>query len=101
MLPRACARARIGALERLPTAGGRSAFRPARFVRASRTSLPRLLGDRTMMMQIDRGLSDEQKMMRETCRAFVNDFVTPFLRQHWQQEWNMKPDERLPPAILE
>ena len=54
-----------------------------------------------MIMQIDRGLSDEQKMMRETCRAFVNDFVTPFLRQNWQQEWNMKPEERLPRGILE
>ncbi|MGZ8229108.1 MAG: acyl-CoA dehydrogenase family protein [Burkholderiales bacterium] len=54
-----------------------------------------------MLMQIDRGLSDEQKMMRATCRAFVDDFVTPFLRQNWQQEWNMKPEERLPRSILE
>ena len=34
-----------------------------------------------MMQMIDRGLSEEQKMMRETCRAFVDDFVTPFIRQ--------------------
>jgi acyl-CoA dehydrogenase len=54
-----------------------------------------------MIHSIDRGLSDEQKMMRETCRAFVNDFVTPFIRQHWQREWVMTPEDRLPKAILE
>src|SRR5688572_28498082 len=40
-------------------------------------------------------------MMRETCRAFVNDFVTPFIRQNWQREWVMKPEDRLPASILE
>src|SRR5688572_30450743 len=54
-----------------------------------------------MMQSIDRGLSDEQKMMRETCRAFVDDFVTPFIRQNWQREWVMMPEDRLPKAILE
>ena len=49
----------------------------------------------------DRGLSEEQKMMRETCRAFVNDFVAPFIRQSWQREWMMTPEERLPSSILE
>ena len=27
--------------------------------------------------------------------------VTPFIRQHWQREWLMDPDARLPPAILQ
>jgi hypothetical protein len=30
------------------------------------------------MDMIERGLSQEQKMMRASCRAFVDDFVTPF-----------------------
>src|SRR5437764_9716527 len=49
----------------------------------------------------ERGLSAEQRMMRESCRAFVDDFVTPFIRQHWQREWLMDPHERLPRSILE
>ena len=53
------------------------------------------------LVYIDRGLSDEQKMMRETCRAFVDDFVTPFIRQNWQREWIMTPEDRLPKSILE
>ena len=50
---------------------------------------------------IDRGLSEEQKLMRETCRGFVNDLVIPFMRRNWQREWLMEPDARLPREILE
>jgi alkylation response protein AidB-like acyl-CoA dehydrogenase len=53
------------------------------------------------MEMIERGLSEEQKMMRETCRAYVDDFVTPFIRKNWQREWLMDPDARLPREILE
>src|SRR5258705_7414787 len=53
------------------------------------------------MDTVDRSLSEEQRMMRASCRAFVNDFVTPFIRQNWQREWLMDPDARLPRAILE
>jgi len=49
----------------------------------------------------DRGLSEEQRLMREGCRAFVNDFVTPFIRTQWQREWDMDPTDRLPRGILE
>ena len=49
----------------------------------------------------DRSLTQEQRMMRESCRAFVDDVVTPFIRANWQREWTMEPGERLPPAILE
>jgi acyl-CoA dehydrogenase len=47
-----------------------------------------------------RGLSEEQRLMRESCRAFVDDFVTPFIRRNWQREWLMDPDARLPAEIL-
>ena len=47
------------------------------------------------------GLSEEQVMMRQSCRDFVDDVVIPFIRGNWQREWDMKPEERLPPAILE
>jgi len=40
-------------------------------------------------------------MMREACRAFVDDHVTPFIRQNWQREWVMTPEDRLPRKILE
>ena len=53
-----------------------------------------------MQMQ-DSGLSEEQSLMRDSCRAFVDDFVTPFIRQNWQREWAMEPNDRLPPAILQ
>src|SRR5438105_13150728 len=53
------------------------------------------------MDTIDRSLSEEQRLMRSSCRAFVNDFVTPFIRQNWQREWLMDPDARLPREILE
>lgn len=46
-------------------------------------------------------LSEEQRLMRASCRAFVDDVVIPFVRREWQREWDMRPDTRLPPAILE
>jgi alkylation response protein AidB-like acyl-CoA dehydrogenase len=52
------------------------------------------------MELIDRRLSEEQRLMRESCRAFVDDFVCPFIRREWQREWRMDPDDRLPGNIL-
>ena len=49
----------------------------------------------------NRGLTEEQRMMRESCRAFVDDVIIPFVRENWQREWQMEPDGRLPAAILE
>lgn len=46
-------------------------------------------------------LSPEQRMMRDSCRAFVDDIVTPFIRSNWQREWDMTPGDRLPASILE
>src|SRR5438552_14425788 len=47
------------------------------------------------------GLSEEQRLMRQSCRDFVDDVVSPFIRANWQREWDMNPDARLPPEILE
>jgi acyl-CoA dehydrogenase len=51
-------------------------------------------------MDIDRELSQEQRLMRASCRAFVDGVVTPFIRHNWQREWDMNPDARLPGEIL-
>src|SRR6188474_1931372 len=47
------------------------------------------------------GLSEEQTLMRQSCRQFVDDVVIPFIRGNWQREWDMRPEMRLPPEILE
>jgi len=49
---------------------------------------------------LEHGLSEEQRLMRQSCRAFVDDVVIPFIRHNWQREWIMTPEERLPPEIL-
>ena len=46
-------------------------------------------------------LSEEQRLMRQSCRDFVDDTVIPFIRRNWQREWIMTPEDRLPPEILE
>ncbi len=46
------------------------------------------------------GLSEEQRMMRQSCRDFVDDVIIPFIRQNWQREWVMTPEDRLPKEIL-
>jgi alkylation response protein AidB-like acyl-CoA dehydrogenase len=51
--------------------------------------------------QPDRKISPVVRMMRDSCRAFVDDIVTPFIRTNWQREWDMTPGDRLPPSILE
>jgi alkylation response protein AidB-like acyl-CoA dehydrogenase len=45
-------------------------------------------------------VSEEQRLMRDSCRAFVDDAVIPFIRANWQREWSMIPEERLPREIL-
>src|SRR6201987_5585147 len=47
------------------------------------------------------GLSEEQRLMRQSCRDFVDEVVTPFIRSNWQREWDMNPQGRLPPEILQ
>jgi len=50
---------------------------------------------------VERGLSEETRMMRDVARRFANEHVIPFTRKNWQREWNMTPEERLPPEILQ
>jgi hypothetical protein len=42
-------------------------------------------------------LSEEQRLMRQSCRDFVDEIVIPFIRGNWQREWQMTPENRLPP----
>ncbi len=49
----------------------------------------------------DDALTEEQRLIRASCRAFVDEAVTPFVRANWRREWDMSPEGRLPPAILE
>lgn len=46
-------------------------------------------------------LSEEQRLMRQSCRDFVDDVIIPFIRGNWQREWSMTPEDRLPKEILE
>jgi hypothetical protein len=46
-------------------------------------------------------LTEEQRLMRQTCRDFVDEVVLPFIRADWQREWRMEPEARLPKEILE
>src|SRR5918999_755849 len=50
---------------------------------------------------LTQSLSDEQMMMRQSCRDFVDKVVIPFVRKNWQREWDMRPEARLPKDILE
>src|ERR1700690_3750730 len=52
-------------------------------------------------MPRDRGLSEEQRMMRQSCRDFVDEVVLPFIKQNWKQEWSMGREDRVPLRILE
>jgi alkylation response protein AidB-like acyl-CoA dehydrogenase len=46
-------------------------------------------------------LSEEQRLMRQSCRDFVDKTIIPFIRGNWQREWVMTPQDRLPPEILQ
>jgi alkylation response protein AidB-like acyl-CoA dehydrogenase len=46
-------------------------------------------------------LSEEQILMRQSCRGYVDDIVLPFIRENWKTEWSMVPEERLPRRILD
>ena len=39
-----------------------------------------------MSDMIDRRLSEQHQLMRRSCRAFVNDFVIPFIRAAWKRD---------------
>jgi hypothetical protein len=50
---------------------------------------------------VTQSISEEQKLMRQSCRAFIDDLVIPHIRANWQREWLMDPEARLAPEILE
>jgi alkylation response protein AidB-like acyl-CoA dehydrogenase len=54
-----------------------------------------------MQEMIERGLTEEQRMMRQTIRTFVDREVTPFIRKNWQLEWDMVPENRPSIPLLE
>ena len=48
----------------------------------------------------DRYLSDEQRLMRQTCRRYVDEVVRPFIAADREREWLFDPDQRLAAEIL-
>src|SRR5215218_1483927 len=66
---------------------------------AAKPALLHLLRDQREAAMTD--LSEEQRLMRQSCRDFVDEVIIPFIRGNWQREWDMRPEERLPPEILE
>ena len=53
------------------------------------------------MDSFNKDLIEEQRLMKQSCRNFIDRVVAPFLREEWQREWNMDPAERLPDRILQ
>ncbi len=49
----------------------------------------------------ERYLTDEQRLMRDTTRRYVDTVVVPFLQRNRTREWDMDPLARLDPSILE
>ncbi len=45
--------------------------------------------------------TEEQRMMRQSCRDFVDAVVLPKIRANWKREWLMDPEARHDPEILE
>ena len=54
-----------------------------------------------MAEMIERALTEEQRLMRQAIRAFVDGEVIPFIRTNWQREWDMNPDSRPTRELLE
>ena len=52
------------------------------------------------MTIFDKSLTNDQIMMRDVCRRFVDDVIQPFISQNWQKEWDLTPEGRLPDNIL-
>jgi alkylation response protein AidB-like acyl-CoA dehydrogenase len=48
----------------------------------------------------DRYLSEEQRLMRQTCRRYVDEVVRPFIAANREREWWFDPELRLSPEIL-
>ena len=44
------------------------------------------------MNVFDLDLTESQRMMREACRKFVDDTITPFVLKNWKNEWNKRSE---------
>ena len=53
------------------------------------------------MESFNQNLTEEQRLIKDTCRDFIDRVINPFLRDEWQREWDMSPESRLPERILE
>ena len=53
------------------------------------------------MSIFDQDLTEDQIMMRDVCRRFVDDTIIPFISKNWKTEWDLTPESRLPNSILE
>ncbi|MBT8001644.1 MAG: acyl-CoA dehydrogenase family protein, partial [Rhodospirillales bacterium] len=49
----------------------------------------------------DHILSEDQRMMRDTVHAYIDDVVAPYIRDNWEKEWSMEPADRVPAEILQ
>lgn len=49
----------------------------------------------------EKELTEDQRLMREACRAFVNDYLRPYIQTNWQREWLMEPEKRITRELLE
>ena len=54
-----------------------------------------------MQETIERYLTEEQRMMRDTIRAYVDAEVIPFIRKNWKLEWDMTPENRPSVELLQ
>ena len=52
------------------------------------------------MLFQDHYLTDEQRMMRDTCRQYVDKVVIPWIAEDRTREWHFDPAQRLMPDIL-
>jgi len=46
-------------------------------------------------------LTEDQRLMRDAARAFVKDYLKPYIQSNWQREWAMEPEKRITRDLLE
>jgi hypothetical protein len=72
-----------------PAAFASGIFIPRARLHNAPSSNPRHSGTH-MQEIIERHLTAEQRMMRDTIRSFVDKKVTPFVRANWKKEWDTR-----------
>jgi hypothetical protein len=46
-------------------------------------------------------MTEDQWLMRDAARAFVKDYLKPYIQSNWQREWAMEPETRITRELLE